>query len=138
MKTKTTAAIITALGLASAAFAAETAGDAGKLPPASDKKDVTYQQDIKPIFETSCVKCHSGDRAKGKLHLDSLAGALKGGQDGKVILPGNSAKSDVVLSVAHIGDDQDWMPPLRNRAGIKPLTNEQIGLVRAWIDQGAK
>jgi len=30
------------------------------------------------------------------------------------------------------------MPPLKNKAGIKPLTPEQIGLIRAWIDQGAK
>jgi mono/diheme cytochrome c family protein len=135
---KTTIAIIAALSLASAAFSAENAADSNKLPPASDKKDVTYQKDIKPIFETSCVKCHSGEKAKGKLHLDSLAGALKGGHDGKVILPGNSAKSDLVLSVAHIGDEESWMPPLRNRAGIKPLTGEQIGLIRAWIDQGAK
>jgi hypothetical protein len=31
-----------------------------------------------------------------------------------------------------------WMPPLENKAGIKPLTSGQIGLIRAWIDQGAK
>ena len=31
-----------------------------------------------------------------------------------------------------------WMPPLHNKANIGPLTPEQIGLIRAWIDQGAK
>ena len=99
---------------------------------------MTYEADIKPIFENSCVKCHSGERAKAKLHLDSLEGALKGGEDGKVIKPGKSAESLLVINAAHAGDKDDWMPPPRNRAGIGPLTPEQIGLIRAWIDQGAK
>ena len=112
--------------------------DASKLPPPSDRKDVTYARDIKPIFDESCVKCHSGEKPKAKLHLDSLEGALKGGVDGKVVEPGKSAKSTLVINVAHLGDEDDWMPPPHNKAGIKPLTNDQIGLIRAWIDQGAK
>ena len=138
MKIKTTISLLAAFGVASIALAEDPAASPAKLPPASDKKDVTYQKDIKPIFEAACVKCHSGEKAKGKLRLDSLAGTLKGGHDGKVLLPGNSAKSDLVLSVAHVGDEDGWMPPLRNRAGIKPLADQQIGLIRAWIDQGAK
>src|SRR5690242_18114962 len=55
--------------------------DASKLPPIADKKDVTYGQDIKPIFEKSCFSCHGPEKAKGKLRLDSLAAALKGGED---------------------------------------------------------
>jgi len=100
---------------------------------------VTYATDIKPIFDNSCVKCHSGDKPKAHLKLDSLEGALKGSHDGKVIIPGDSAKSQMVLAVAHATkDDHEWMPPLHNRANIGPLTREQIGLIRAWIDQGAK
>jgi mono/diheme cytochrome c family protein len=112
---------------------------AGKLPPASDRKDVTYEKDIKPIFEESCVKCHKGEKPKGKLNLTSLEGAMKGGKDGKVIEPGKSSDSMLVLAVAHMtDDDMDYMPPRKNKAGIKQLTPEQIGLIRAWIDQGAK
>jgi mono/diheme cytochrome c family protein len=134
---KLTFALAVPLGLALTA----TADDAtpGTLPPAADKQGVTYAGDIKPIFDNSCVKCHSGDKPKGHLKLDSLAGALKGGKDGKVIRAGDSAKSMLVQAVAHLSkDDDDWMPPLHNRAGIGPLTPEQIGLLRAWIDQGAK
>jgi hypothetical protein len=112
--------------------------DLSKLPPAATKTGVTYATDIKPIFEKSCVKCHSGEKAKAKLHLDSLAGALKGNKDGKVIEPGNSTKSPLVVSVACIGDEEEWMPPKNNKAKIAPLTAEQVGLIRAWIDQGAK
>jgi mono/diheme cytochrome c family protein len=112
--------------------------DTSKLPPASDKKDVTYAADIQPLFEKSCVKCHGPEKPKGRLRLDSLQGVLKGGEDGKVVKPGDSAGSMLIHNVAHIGDPDDYMPPPRNKAGIQPLTAEQIGLLRAWIDQGAK
>ncbi|MEK7707333.1 MAG: c-type cytochrome domain-containing protein, partial [Verrucomicrobiota bacterium] len=56
--------------------------DTSKLPPASDKQGVTYAGDIKPIFDKSCIKCHGAEKPKAKLRLDSLAGALKGGEDG--------------------------------------------------------
>ncbi len=112
---------------------------ATKLPPASNKAGVTYATDIKPIFDASCVKCHSGDKAKARLHMDTLAGVLKGTKEGKVVTPGDSAKSWLVKSVAHLTKDPEgWMPPPHNKAGIKALTPEEIGLVRAWIDQGAK
>ncbi len=112
--------------------------DVSKLPPVSTQTGVTYATDIKPIFDRSCVKCHSGEKPKGKLHLDSLEGALKGGSDGKVIEPGNSAASVLVHNIAHLGDEDDFMPPPNNKAGIGPLTKEQISLIRAWIEQGAK
>jgi mono/diheme cytochrome c family protein len=112
--------------------------DVSKLPPVSDQKDVTYAKDIKPIFEKSCTKCHGAERQKGKLRLDSLEAALKGGADGKVIEPGKSAESILVHNVAHLGDEDEFMPPPDNKDKIPPLTKEQIGLVRAWIDQGAK
>jgi hypothetical protein len=116
----------------------KTTVDVSKLPPPSDRKDVTYAADIKPIFDSSCVKCHSGPKAKGKLHLDTLASALKGGDDGNEIVPGNSATSTLVINIAHLGEEEDYMPPPDNKLHIGPLTKEKIGLIRAWIDQGAK
>ncbi|HEY3762519.1 MAG TPA: c-type cytochrome domain-containing protein [Verrucomicrobiae bacterium] len=108
----------------------------GTLPPASAKTGVTYAIDIKPIFDASCVKCHdSTKKPKAHLALDSLAGILKGGVDGSVVKVGDSAKSDLVLSVAHIGDPDSFMP--KGKMATK-LTDDQIGLIRAWIDQGAK
>ncbi len=137
MKIKNILIVVVAAGLTCAAMAEDAAPT--KLPPPSAKKDVTYATDIKPIFDKSCVKCHSGVKAKAKLQMDTLDGVLKGTKSGKVITPGNSAESFIVKSVAHATKDHDeWMPPLENRAGIKPLTPEQIGLIRAWIDQGAK
>src|ERR1043165_724390 len=108
--------------------------DVSKLPPPADTKDLTYDKDIKPIFQKSCFKCHGPEKQKGKLRVDSLQAALKGGED-KVIEPGNSAKSILVHNVSRLGDEDDWMPPTDKR---DPLTKSQVGLIRAWIDQGAK
>ena len=114
--------------------------DVSKLPPVSTKKDVTFEKDIKPIFEKSCFKCHGGDveKPKGKLKLDTIANALKGGENGPNIIAGSSAKSTLVHAIAGIGEEDTEMPPKGNKAKIAPLTKDEIGLVRAWIDQGAK
>lgn len=112
--------------------------DASKLPPAASKQGVTYAGDIKAMFDKSCVKCHGAEKPKGKLRLDSLEGILKGGEDGKVIEPGKSTESMLLINVAHLGDEDDYMPPPNNKAKIPPLTKEEIGLIRAWIEQGAK
>ncbi|HTB82809.1 MAG TPA: c-type cytochrome domain-containing protein [Candidatus Sulfotelmatobacter sp.] len=133
--TKLTFAAIAALGFAFAA----SADDGTNLPPASTKTGLTYDTDMKPIFDVSCVKCHSGDHPKARLHMDTLAGVLKGTKQGPILKAGDSANSFIVKSISHQTEDHDaWMPPVGNKAGIKPLTDDQIGLIRAWIDQGAK
>src|ERR1051326_5772598 len=109
--------------------------DVSKLPPVAETKGVTFDKDIKPIFEKSCFKCHGQEKQKAKLRVDSLQAVLKGGEDGKVIEPGNSAKSVLVHNVSRIGDEDDWMPPTDKG---EPLSKTQVGLIRAWIDQGAK
>lgn len=131
----TTKTLILTVGVLAASFAATAADvDVSKLPPVSTKQGVTYAKDIKPIFEKSCFKCHGAEKQKGKLRLDSLEASVKGGDDGKVFEPGQSAKSSLVHSIARLVED-DAMPPADKG---KPLTAEEVGLVRAWIDQGAK
>ncbi len=120
-------------------FTLAASADDAKLPPASTKTGVTYDTDMKPIFDVSCVKCHSGDKPKARLHMDTLDGVLKGTKEGKIVIPGDSANSLIIKAVAHLTEEEDdYMPPLKNKAGIAPLTADQIGLIRAWIDQGAK
>src|SRR5437868_6564232 len=92
--------------------------DASKLPPASSQKGVTYAKDIRPMFEQSCFKCHGSEKQKAKLRLDSLDAVLKGGEDGKIVKPGDSAASDVVAAIARV-DDDSAMPPADKG---KPLT----------------
>ena len=132
----TAIALAATIGLAAATSAADATG---QLPPASTKAGVTYAADIKPIFDNSCVRCHSGDKPKAKLKLDTLDGILKGSRNGKVVTVSDSANSLLVQAVAHTADDQDvWMPPAKAVDKYPNLTADQIGLLRAWIDQGAK
>ena len=125
--------------VAAAGFSLSALAEDAKLPPPSTKAGVTYASDIKAIFDASCVKCHSGEKPKARLHMDTLEGVMKGTKEGKIVTPGDSANSYIVKVIAHTTEEEDsWMPPLKNKAGIKPLTPDEIGLIRAWIDQGAK
>lgn len=112
--------------------------DISKLPPAADKKGLTYEKDIKPLFENSCMKCHGPERPKSKYRLDSVEATIKGGSSGEAaVIPGNSTKSPLLHFIADLIEEYE-MPPLDNRDKYPALTKEQIALVRAWIDQGAK
>lgn len=64
---------------------------------------------------------------------------MKGGKDGKEIVPGKIDKSPLVFDVAHVGsDDSDFMPPPEAKSKVAPLTKDEVGLIRAWVEQGAK
>jgi mono/diheme cytochrome c family protein len=132
--TKFTAGIFAGIfGFAAAVSAQDAPTAAPTLPPASTKTGVTYATDIKPIFDASCVKCHGTKKPGHGIVLTSLESTLKGGKDGPIIVVGDSTKGDLIESIAHLGDPQSFMP----KRG-KQLTPDQIGLIRAWIDQGAK
>lgn len=133
MKMKNLISSLTLVGTTVIAFAADV--DVSKLPPAAKQAGVSYDKDIKPLFEKSCFKCHGAEKQKGKLRLDSLEAALKGGENAPSIIVKDGTKSPLVWSVARIGDEDDAMPP---KGKGDPLTAEQVGLIRAWIDQGAK
>ncbi len=102
-----------------------------RLPPAATHP-INFAKEIKPIFEKSCVNCHGHGRDKGGFKIDTRETLLKGGDDGAAIVVGKSAESSLVHLVA--GTDPDSVMP---KKGTK-LTPEQVGLLRAWIDQGAK
>jgi len=108
--------------------------DLKKLPPAASKTGVTFDKDIKPIFEKSCFSCHGPEKQKGDLRTDSREAVLKGGEIGKVVEAGKIEKSPLLWSVARL-DEDTAMPP---EGKADPLTKEQVALVRAWIEQGAK
>ena len=105
--------------------------DISKLPPASTVK-IDFTRDIKPLLETSCLRCHGPEKSKSGFRLDNRAAALKGGEKGVDIIAGNSAKSPLLHYVAHLVDDME-MPPVGKGDA---LTTNQIALLRAWIDQG--
>jgi nitrate/TMAO reductase-like tetraheme cytochrome c subunit len=93
------------------------------LPPmAEGAPPPTYITDILPIFTTRCASCH-GDAAMAGLNLTTYEAAMKGGKDGAVILPGDSANSKLV----QIQEGQHF----------GQLTADELKLVKLWIDGGA-
>ena len=110
--------------------AAQTTFGADRLPPPVSRS-VDFSSEIQPLFRERCTICHGGEQESSGLRLDRKAAALRGGYSGPVIVPGISAESRLVRLVAGIDGDLR-MPPVGDR-----LTPQQIGLLRAWIDQGA-
>jgi hypothetical protein len=120
------------LGGLLAAVWTRAAGPEGKpSPPAPATIDFIAQ--IAPLLLKRCVTCHGGDKSKGGLRLDTAAHASKGGYSGAVIRPGHSDESRLIRLVTGAEGDDNRMPPKG-----EPLTAQEVGLLRAWIDQGAK
>ncbi len=109
---------------------------AGRLAPAIEPeaqqtataRTVDFAHDIAPIFEGQCITCHGEAVQQSGLRLDSEAAALAGATSAKVIIPGNSEASPLVRRL--LGVDEPRMP-----FGGDPLRDEEIALIRAWIDQ---
>lgn len=100
-----------------------------KLPPAAGVQ-VDFRRDIEPLLKEKCQSCHGPQQQLSGLRLDTRVAALAGGNSGAVIKPGNSQESRLIHLVAGL-NKQVRMPMTGD-----PLTNEQVGLLRAWIDQG--
>ena len=102
-----------------------------KLPPAVGRS-VDFRKDVEPILGASCVKCHGRGKANGDWKLDTRETFLLPGESGPAVVVGNSAQSYFIHLVA--GTDPDSAMP---KKGSK-LTPEQVGILRAWVDQGLK
>src|SRR5213592_1144388 len=118
------------LALVAAAVGAD--GPPAKLPPAA-AGPIDFARDVRPIFEKNCFACHGAAKQKGGLRLDDGTAALKGGNSGPVIVPGDSAKSRLLAAVAGLDPDLK-MPP----EGKPALTAAEVGTLRAWVEQGAR
>ena len=103
------------------------------LPPSASVK-INFDRDIHPILETSCLRCHGAQKPHSDFRLDFRAGALAGGDENtNDIVPGHSEKSLLIAYVTRQVPDTEMPPDGRGAA----LTPQQIGVLRAWIDQGA-
>jgi ankyrin repeat protein len=101
-------------------------------------KSVDFAHEVKPLFERSCVACHSGEKPRGLLRVDAREALLKGGESGlAAIVPGHSEQSQLVDYVSDRVPDSE-MPPKVKRDRFPALSKEEVALVRAWIDQGAQ
>jgi mono/diheme cytochrome c family protein len=95
-----------------------------QVAPASS---LSFSQDVYPIFEASCIKCHGVEKVSRGLDLTSYEKIMTGSVKGPVVLPGDPDNSPLVKLAA-----EGKMP----KQGTK-LTSEQIEIVRNWVSQGA-
>jgi hypothetical protein len=113
----------------SIAFLLVLASPAG---PVLADAEVDYARDVKPILAKHCALCHGPVKPRAGLRLDTAALALKGAKSGPVIVPGKAEESALIDAV--IDEDPGVRMPLNRPA----LPAQQIEILRAWIDQGAK
>jgi len=92
-----------------------------------------YEDQIVPILKTKCYSCHSTQKMKGRLRLDSEFFIRKGGKNGRILIPGNSLKSHLYTYLIKPEDDDLHMPP----TGKRQLTLLEIQLIEQWISTGA-
>ena len=92
---------------------------------------VDFAKEIAPIFVSQCVRCHNAEDAKGGLRVDTYAGVMSGGSAGKMIIAGNSNRSEIIERLMASG-------PAMMPKGGRPLPEADVLKIVHWIDQGAK
>jgi mono/diheme cytochrome c family protein len=115
----------------------QSAGDSRSPATKQSVAAVDYLRDIRPLLSDSCYACHGPDEATrmADLRLDRLDGLIGSTASGNLaVVPGDPNKSEVVRRISS-SDPDDVMPP--SDSG-KKLSPEQIGLIRRWIEQGAR
>ena len=107
------------------------------LPPAASRV-VEFKADIKGLLARSCLGCHGEQDAESNYSLTSRDKLLRGGDSElPAVLPGDGKSSPLVRFAAGLESGME-MPPLEARDEFPPLSLNEIALLRAWIDQGAK
>jgi hypothetical protein len=91
---------------------------------------VDFGREVEPLLLARCGSCHTGEKPQAGLSIHTHAGLLKGGQSGPAIVSGDSRQSLLIQRVT--GFKAPVMP-----FGAEPLSDREIDLLRAWIDQGA-
>ena len=91
---------------------------------------VSYTNQIQPIFNTNCTSCHVGGGA-ATLDLTSYDGVMSGGVSGLSIISGDNENSELYIRIILPEGTAGSMPP------NDPLSQEEIDLIGDWINEGA-
>ena len=87
---------------------------------------------VRTILAHKCFQCHSSDKTEGELRLDDKKLVFKGGESGPVIIPGDVQQSELIRRITLPPGHKEAMP-----GKGKPLSDNEIGLVKLWIEKGA-
>lgn len=114
------------------AAAPAMAAESPKLQVATGKETVSFAKDIAPLLLDNCNGCHiDATQTRGGLRLDTFAMLLRGGDSGALITPPQAAESLLIRKLK--GEEGMRMPA----GGRPPLSDEAIGLISTWIEEGA-
>ena len=92
-----------------------------------------YEAVLKPLLRERCVSCHGALQQKAGLRLDTVAGMLRGGKHGPVLVVGKAEQSVMVLRTSS-ADADERMPPEHEG---QPFSEAQVALLKQWITDGA-
>jgi hypothetical protein len=95
-------------------------------------QDIQFNRDIRPIFNRSCTGCHGGVKKAGGLSLITKAEAYGKTEHGIGIVPGKPEESMLYKLITH-PDPAKRMPFEK-----EPLTQQQVALIKKWIEDGAQ
>lgn len=126
--------VLAALALAFAARQASAAPIA--ITEVKHEGPVDFEKEILPIFRRNCLACHSATEAESDLVLETPQTILKGGSEGPAVVMGKGVDSLLLKMASH--QKEPFMPPPDNDVKAKALTPDELGLIKLWIDQGAK
>ena len=108
------------------------------------ERPVSFAGDVQPIFEASCVVCHDNSAegiATSGFSMADYDSIMKGTKFGPVVVPKSSISSTLYMVIAKKTSPEIQMPPQHENAWAEgrgdPLSDEQIEIIAAWIDQGA-
>ena len=102
----------------------------------SRNEEVDFASEILPIFRKNCLACHNSKDADADLNLETPVSISLGGENGAMVIPGNADQSQLMYHIRQA--KKPYMPPRRNKVGANSLTPYQLGLIKLWINQGAK
>ncbi|MFT6380161.1 MAG: WD40 repeat protein [Akkermansiaceae bacterium] len=97
------------------------------------EKQISYYNDIRPIFQANCVGCHQPSKDHGDFIMTDFNRLLAGGEDGIAIIPGKPEESYLIEEITPNTQGEAEMPKKKD-----PLHEIEIALIRRWITEGAK
>ncbi|QDS93800.1 Planctomycete cytochrome C [Roseimaritima multifibrata] len=95
--------------------------------PTTAERD-QFEQHVRPMLLTNCIKCHDDNKQEGGLNLTTLEGLLEGGDSGPAVVPG---KPDESLLLEALRYESFEMPPSGQ------LEDSLVGGIAAWVAAGA-
>jgi len=111
-------------------LSAALAGALAFLSMSTTRGEVDFAHDVMPILTKHCTECHTGNKKKGGLAMNTRAELLAGSEFSEVVVPGDSSKS-LMIELMESRDDDEWMPPKGPR-----VPAEEIAVLKTWIDEG--